>query len=135
MSLTALLDLPVNLVHDLAKLKLSPQDLILLLLKGSLSFFKSSLEFFLLNLKAPPLLVKLMDGTATITQLVKEVLDFICQVLVLTLNNIKLFNSLIPSSLQAEQLTVVVAALLLAGIKLSSQIVNLCLPFTNNLVK
>merc|ERR1712038_691188 len=38
-----LLDLPINLLTDLAKLKLSPQDLVLLLLKGSLSLLKSSL--------------------------------------------------------------------------------------------
>merc|ERR1719225_1087254 len=76
-----------------------------------------------------------MDGSATITQLVKQVLDFISQVLVLPLDNIQLLNSLIPSSLQPEELAVVVAALLLAGFNLSNKIINLGLPFSNNLVE
>merc|ERR1719414_1387089 len=113
--LLLLLNLPVNLLANLSKLKLSPQHLVLLLLKGSLSLLKSSLELLLLNLKAPPLLVKLMDGTATISKLVKQVFDLISKVLVLPLDNIQLFNSFIPSSLQSEELRVVVAALLLAG--------------------
>ena len=74
-----------------------------------------------------------MDGAASITKLVKEVLDFISEVLVLTLDNIELLNSLIPSSTETEELTVVVAAFLLAGLKLSVQILNLGLPLANNL--
>ena len=128
-----LVDLAVNLLADLSKLKLGSEDLVLLLLKGSLSLLKSSLELLLLNLQAAALLVKLMDGAATITQLVKEILDLISKVLVLPLNNIKLLNSLIPSSLEAEQLTVIVAAFLLASIQLSCQVVNLGLPFSDNL--
>merc|ERR1712121_546344 len=76
-----------------------------------------------------------MDGPATISQLVQEILDFISQVLVLPLDNIQLLNSLIPSGLEAEHLAVVVPALLLAGINLGCQVINLGLPFTNNLVK
>merc|ERR1711926_53940 len=48
----------VNFLADLAKLKLSSQDLVLLL-------------------KSSALLVKVMDGTSTISKLVKEILDFI----------------------------------------------------------
>merc|ERR1712223_2324083 len=70
-------NLPINLLADLSKLKRSPEDLVLFLFKSSLSLFKSSLEIFLFNFKAAPLFVKLMDGTATITKLVKEILDFI----------------------------------------------------------
>jgi hypothetical protein len=66
-----------------------------------------------------------VDRSASITKLVKEILDLISQVLVLPLDNIKLLNGLIPSSLQTEELTVVVAALLLAGINFSSKIINL----------
>ena len=44
---------PVNLLLDLAELQLSSQDLILLLLKGSLSLLQSSLQLLLLNLKPP----------------------------------------------------------------------------------
>merc|ERR1711881_490406 len=120
------MDLAVNLLADLSKLKLSTEDLVFLLLKCSLS---------LLNLQAPALLVKLMDGAATITKLVKQILDFISKVLVLPLDNIQLLNSLIPSSLKPEELAVVVAALLLAGFNLSNKVINLCLPFSNNLVK
>ena len=43
-----LLDLPVNFLADLAKLKLSSEDLVFFLFKGSLSLFQSRLEFFLL---------------------------------------------------------------------------------------
>merc|ERR1719192_1720319 len=102
--LLLLLDLPINLLTDLAKLKLSPQHLVLLLLKGSLSLLKSSLELFL---------VKLMDGAATISKLIKQVLDLISKVLVFPLHNVQLLSGLIPSSLQPEELRVVVAALLL----------------------
>ena len=42
--LLLLLDLPVNLLADLSKLKLSTENLVLLLLKGSLSLLQSSLK-------------------------------------------------------------------------------------------
>ena len=129
-----LVDLAVNLLADLSKLKLGAEDLVLLLLKGSLSLLKSSLELLLLNLQASALLVKLMDGAATITQLVKEILDLISKVLVLPLNNVQLLNCFIPSSLQPEELAVVVAALLLACLNFSNKVINLCFPFTNNLL-
>ena len=74
-----------------------------------------------------------MDGPASISKLVKEILDLIGKVLVLPLDNIQLFNSLIPCSTQTEELTVVVAAFLLACFKLSRKIINLGLPFSNNL--
>merc|ERR1711926_14132 len=67
----------VNFLADLAKLQLSSQDLVLLLLKSSLSLLKSTLELFLLLLKSSALLVKVMDGASTISKLVKEILDFI----------------------------------------------------------
>merc|ERR1719412_1543921 len=130
-----LLNLPVNLPPDLSKLKLSTEDLVLLLFESSLSFLKCSLELLLLNFQAATLLVQLVDGPATISQLVQEILDFIGQVLVLPLDNIQLLNSLIPGSLEAEKFAVVVPAFLLAGINLSRQVINLGLPFTNNLVK
>merc|ERR1712066_199539 len=79
-----LLNLAVNLLTDLSKFQLSPQDLVLLLLESSLSLFQSSLQLFLLNLKTSALLVKLMDGTATVTKLIQKVLDFISQILVFT---------------------------------------------------
>merc|ERR1719295_1986608 len=111
------------------------QDLILLLLKSTFSFLKSSLEFFLLLLKTSALLVQVMDRAASISKLVKKILDFISKVLVLTLDNVKLFKSLILSRLQAEELRAVVAALILGGINFSSNISSLSLPFTKDLVK
>merc|ERR1712117_412958 len=51
----------VNLLFDLSKLKLSSEDLVLLSLKSTLSFLKSSLELLLLSLKSASLFVKLMD--------------------------------------------------------------------------
>ena len=75
------MDLAVNLLADLSKLKLGAEDLVLLLLKGSLSLLKSSLELLLLNLQAPALLVKLMDGAAAIAKLIKQVLDLVGEVL------------------------------------------------------
>jgi hypothetical protein len=64
-----LLNLAVNLLPNLAKLKLSPQDLVLLLLKSGLGLFQSRLELLLLDLEATALLVELVDGAASISQL------------------------------------------------------------------
>ena len=94
-----LLDLAVNLLPNLSKFKLCSQDLVLFLFKSGLSLLKGCLKLFLLNFKATSLFVKLMDGATTITQLVKEILDFISKVLVFTFDNIKLFRGFIPSSL------------------------------------
>ena len=127
------MDLSVDFLSDLAKFKLSPQHLVLFLLKGCFSLFKSCLEFLLFNLQTTALFVKLMDGASTISKLVKEILDFISKVLVFTLDNIQLLNCFIPSSLQTEELTVVVAAFFLAGINLSCKIINLGFPFAYNL--
>jgi hypothetical protein len=103
------------------------------LFKCSFSLLKSCLEFLLLNFKAAALLVKLVDRAASISKLVKEILDFISKIFVLALDNIELLNSLIPCSSEPEEFTVVVAALLLAGFKLGSKIINLGFPFSNNL--
>merc|ERR1719285_247958 len=106
----------VNLLSDLAKLK-------------------SSLEFFLLNLQPSALFVKLMNRATTISKLVKEILDFISKILVLSLDNIKLFSSLIKTCLQSKLFSIHVAALRLASFKLSLKIFSLCLPLSNNLLK
>merc|ERR1712241_276351 len=130
-----LMDLAINFLANLSKLKLSTKNLVFFLLKCSLSLLKSSLELFLLNLQAAALLVKLVNGAASITQLVEQILDLVSQVLDLPLDNIQLLDGLIPSSLQPEELAVVVAVLLLAGLNLSKKIINLGLPFSNNLVE
>merc|ERR1719188_1804471 len=125
----------VNLLLDLSKFKLGSENLVLLSLKSTLSFFKGGLELLLLSLKSTALFVKFMDGATTITKLVKEILDFISQVLVLTTDNVKLFIGFIKSSLQTESLSIEVSALGVAGVKFSSKVISLGLRFSNNLVK
>merc|ERR1719208_151054 len=125
----------VNLLLDLSKLKLSSENLVLLSLKSSLSLLESSLELLLLSLKSTALFVKFMDGASTITKLVKKILDFISQVLVLTTDNVKLLIGFIKGSLETESLSIKVAALRVAGVQLSHQVISLGLPLANNLVK
>ena len=48
-------------------------------------------------------------------------------------DNIKLLNRLIICSPEAEELTVVVPAFLLAGLNFSIEVICLGLPFTDNL--
>merc|ERR1712227_632384 len=76
-----------------------------------------------------------MDGASTLTKLVKEVLDLISQVLVLTLDNIQLLNGLLLGSLQTEQLRRVVTSLILGCVDLSLEVSSLGLPFSKDLVK
>merc|ERR1719361_1729430 len=126
---------PINLLLDLSKLKLSHTPINLLLLEGALGLLKGALELLLLLLEATPLLVQIMDGAATLTKLIQKILDLISEVLVLALDNVELFKSLILSSLQPEELRGVVAALILGGGNLGRHIRGLGLPFTQNLVK
>merc|ERR1719328_761893 len=107
----------VNLLLDLSKFKLGSENLVLL------------------SLKSTALFVKFMDGATTITKLVKKILDFISQVLVLTTDNVKLFIGFIKSSLQTESLSIEVSALGVAGVEFSHEVISLGLPFSNNLVK
>merc|ERR1719373_687778 len=125
----------VNLLLNLSKLKLGSENLVLLGLMSTLSFLKSSLELLLLSLKSTALFVKFMDGASTITKLVKKILDFISKVLVLTTDNVKLFIGFIKSSLQTESLSIEVSTFGVAGVKFSSKVISLSLPFSNNLVK
>ena len=52
-----LVDLAVNLLADLSKLKLGSEDLVLLLLKGSLGLLQRALQLLLLDLKTSPLVI------------------------------------------------------------------------------
>merc|ERR1719400_1827635 len=126
---------PVNLLPDIGELKLGAEHSVLLHLKSGLSLLKSTLELLLLLLKHAALFVESMDGAATLTELVKEILDFISEVLVLPLDNIELLKGLLLGSLEAEQLRAVVAALVLGGSDLCSEISSLGLPLTKNLVE
>merc|ERR1719350_2145365 len=120
---------------DLAELQGGPQHLVLLRLEGALRLLKSRLQLLLLGLHAPPLFVQLMDGTSTVSQLVKQILDLIGKVLVLAADNVQLLVGLIQARLEAEPLIAVVASLRVTGIKLGHQVISLGLPFSNNLVK
>merc|ERR1719237_1004929 len=83
----------------------------------------------------PPLFVQLVDGAATVTELIQQILDLVSEVLVLTLDNIELLHSLIIASLQAEDLGAVVPSFAPAGLQLGHQVVSLCLPLSHHLVK
>merc|ERR1719397_2087786 len=126
---------PVDLLLDLSKLKLGTEDLVLFLLEGALGLLQSSLQLFLLLLKATPLLVQVVDGAATLTELVQKALDLISEVLVLALDNVQLLQSLVASGLQPEELRGVVAALVLRSSNLGRDIGGLGLPLAKNLVE
>merc|ERR1719266_3059678 len=128
-------NLAIDLLPDLAELQGGPQHLVLLRLEGALSLLKSRLQLLLLGLHAPPLFVQLMDGTSTVSQLVKQILDLIGKVLVLAADNVQLLIGLIQARLEAEPLIAVVASLRVTGIKLGHRVISLGLPFSNNLVK
>ena len=77
----------------------SADNFVLLLLQSRLGLLESRLQLVLLHLKSPPLPVQLMDGLAALPQLVKQVLDLISQVLVLSADSLEILNALIPCSL------------------------------------
>merc|ERR1719242_2871445 len=72
---------------------------------------------------------------ACLTELIQEILDLVSEVLVLPLHNVQLLGGLLLGGLQAEQLGAVIAALILGGSDLSSEVSSLGLPLTQNLVK
>merc|ERR1712200_401381 len=114
---------------------LGTEDLVLLLLEGALGLLKSSLELLLLLLKATPLFVQVVDGAATLTKLIQKILDLVSEVLVLTLDDVQLLQTLVASGLQPEELRSVVAALVLGSSHLGRDIGSLGLPLAENLVK
>merc|ERR1712155_346844 len=128
-------DLAVDLLLDLAQLQLSSQHLVLLSLQSTLGLLQGRLQLLLLSLQTAPLLVQLVDGATSVSQLVKQVLDLVSQVLVLAADNVQLLVGLIKSGLQAEPLGVEVAALGVAGVQLSHQVVSLGLPLSHHLVE
>merc|ERR1711971_1411768 len=97
-------NLAVNLLPHLAKLQLGPQHLVLLGFEGALGLLEGRLELLLLALHAPPLFIKLVDGAATITKLIEQVLDLVSEVFVLTTDNVQLLVGLIEGRLEAEPL-------------------------------
>merc|ERR1719195_2405384 len=128
-------DLAVDLPLDLAQLQLSSQHLVLLSLQSTLGLLQGGLQLLLLSLQTAPLFVQLVDGAASVSQLVQQVLDLVSEVLVLAADDVQLLVGLIKSGLQAEPLGVEVAALGVAGIQLGHQVVSLGLPLARHLVE
>merc|ERR1719436_2235739 len=107
----------VDLLADLGELKLSADDLGLLLLETAASF------------------VELVDGFAALTKLVGEVVDLIGEKLVLTLESFDVLLRLLILGLELEELGRVGLGLGLAGDELGSEVLALGGPFGNELVE
>merc|ERR1719158_2512254 len=95
----------LNLGLDLGELHLASQHLVLLLLQSALSLLKSRLELHLLSLEPLPDLVNLVDGAASLADLVHDVLDLPGQSLVLPPHLIQLQHGLIIGRLNLKQLS------------------------------
>merc|ERR1719445_2409249 len=102
---------------------------------GTLSLRQSRLKLHLLSLHAPADFVNLVDGAASLANLVHDVLDLVAQGLVLPADLIQLEDRLLVGGLDAEQLRGGVAGLLLGIVKVHANAVDLLLPLTNNSVE
>merc|ERR1712079_321273 len=125
----------LNLGLDLGELHLASQDLVLLLLESGLGLLKSRLELHLLGLEPLADFVNLVDGAASLSDLVHDVLDLIGQGLVLTSDLLKLEDSLLIGRLNLEQLRGGIPGLLLAHIQVKGQAVTLALVLGDGLVE
>merc|ERR1719376_1719226 len=109
----------VDLLADLGELKLSADNLGLLLLH-----FETATSF-----------VELVDGFAALTKLVGEVVDLIGEKLVLTLESFDVLLRLLILGLELEELGRVGLGLGLAGDELGGEVLALGGPFGNELVE
>merc|ERR1719336_2347779 len=125
----------VNLLSDLGQFQLASQDLVFLLLQGSLSLGQSSLKLHLLSLHPLADFVNFVDGASSLADLVHDVLDLIGQGLVLTSDLVKLEDGLLVGRLDTEQFRGGIASLLLSIVEIHANAVNLLLPFSNNSVE
>merc|ERR1712088_1176867 len=80
--ITLLLDPPLNLLLHLGQLQLGPENLVLLLFQGALSFFKGSLKLQFFTFKSLSDFVNLVDGSTALADLVHDILDLSAQVLI-----------------------------------------------------
>merc|ERR1719350_2041236 len=108
----------LDLLSDLGELQLAPQHLVLLLLQGTLSLGQSSLELHLLSLEPLADFVNLVDGAASLADLIEDVLDLVAQSLVLPPDLIQLEHSLVVGVLHLEQFRRDTAGLILSTIKI-----------------
>merc|ERR1719323_1837271 len=125
----------VDLLSDLGELQLAPQHLVLLLLQGALGLGQSGLQLHLLSLQPLADFVNLVDGAASLGDLVHDVLDLVGQGLVLPADLVQLEDGLLVGGLDAEQLGGGVADLLLGVVKIHADAVNLLLPLSDNSVE
>merc|ERR1719346_68183 len=125
----------VNLLPDLGELQLAPQHLVLLLLQGALGLGQSGLQLHLLSLQPLADFVNLVDGAASLADLVHDVLDLVGQGLVLPADLVQLENRLLVGGLDTEELRGGIAGLLLGVVKIHADAVNLLLPLSNNSVE
>merc|ERR1711881_433601 len=125
----------LNHLSHLSEFELGTENLVFLLLKGSFSFGKSSLQFHFLGLKTLANFVDLVDGASTFANLIHDVLDLIRKTSVFSANLIKLKNGFFISRLHTEELGRCNAGLLLAVIKIHANRINLSFPFSNNSIE
>merc|ERR1719195_1313254 len=128
-------DAALDLGLDLGELHLAPQHLVLLLLQGGLGLLQRGLELHLLSLQPLADFVNLVDGAASLSVLVHDVLDLIRQGLVLPPDLLQLEDGLLIGGLDLEQLRGGVPGLLLAHIQVEGQAVALALELRDGLVE
>merc|ERR1719410_564296 len=125
----------LDLRLDLGELHLAPQHLVLLLLQGGLGLLQGGLQLHLLSLQPLADFVNLVDGAASLGDLVHDVLDLIGQGLVLAPDLLQLEDGLLIGGLDLEQLGGGVPGLLLAHIQVEGQTVALALELGDGLVE
>merc|ERR1719195_2126824 len=122
----------LNLGLDLGELHLAPQHLVLLLLQSGLGLLQRGLQLHLLSLQPLADFVNLVDGAASLGDLVHDVLYLIRQGLVLAPDLLQLKNRLVIGILDPEEFSRDIAGLLLSTVQVQSQAVNLLLPLAND---
>merc|ERR1740129_1765271 len=94
---------PFDFLPNLSEFKLSPENLVLLLFKSSFGFLKSSLELHLLSFQTFPNFVNFMDRSASLANLIHDILDLIAQALIFLPDLIQLKDRLIIGRLDSEK--------------------------------
>merc|ERR1719249_34982 len=125
----------VDLLADLGKLKLSADDLSLLLLEGGFGLLEGGLKLLLLHLETAAGLVELVDGLTTLAELVGEVVDLVGEELVLALEGLDVLLRLLVLGLELEKLGGVGLGLGLAGDELGGEVLAFGLPLGDELVE
>merc|ERR1719195_707452 len=128
-------DPALDLGLDLGEFHLAPQHLVLLLLQGGLGLLQGGLQLHLLSLQPLADFVNLVNGAASLGDLVHDVLDLIRQGLVLAPDLLQLEDGLLIGRLDLEQLGGGVPGLLLAHIQVERQAVALALELGDGLVE